>query len=174
MRCAAAVQNGSPQQVLADEAEVVEVEAEVEDRHPDDGDAAQRVEAVEARSRRSRLGLRAGHAATIADGPCAPASAGGGRRSAEAAELEPGGGRDGQHRDGEGGRRSRLLETPVLPGVRIHVLGPSRTIRPHIPKTELLTALLEKKATTARSAKPTDAPTSFRVAPGVIEAKVPF
>ena len=36
-------------EVLADEAEVVEVEAEVERRHPDDGDAAQRVEAIEAR-----------------------------------------------------------------------------------------------------------------------------
>ena len=34
-------------EVLADEAEVVEVEAEVERRHPDDGDAAQRVEAIE-------------------------------------------------------------------------------------------------------------------------------
>ena len=34
-------------EVLLDEAEVAQVEAEVEDRHPDDREAAQGVEAVE-------------------------------------------------------------------------------------------------------------------------------
>ena len=49
-------------EVLADEAEVVEVEAEMEHRHPDDRDGAQRVEAVEA----FLSGSGGGHPATIA------------------------------------------------------------------------------------------------------------
>ena len=45
-------------EVLVDEAEVVQVEAEVERRHPDDGDAAQRVEAVEAEAFAPGIGRR--------------------------------------------------------------------------------------------------------------------
>jgi len=49
-----------------------------------------------------------------------------------------------------------------------------RTIWPDIPKSGLLTALLDKSTTVARSDEPAGAPRSFRVSPGVIEARVPF
>ena len=49
-----------------------------------------------------------------------------------------------------------------------------RTIWPEIPKAGLLTALLQKTAVVARSDKPDKAPQSFRVSPGVIEARMPF
>ena len=49
-----------------------------------------------------------------------------------------------------------------------------RTIWPNIPKSELLTGLLEKAATVARSDEPAEAPRSFRVSPGVIEARLAF
>ena len=49
-----------------------------------------------------------------------------------------------------------------------------RTIWPDIPKGGLLSALLDKSATIARSDEPANAPNAFRVSAGVIEARVPF
>ena len=119
-------------EVLVDEAEVVEVEAEMERRHPDDGDAAQRVEPVEAgpraaargrverrrtaacarRSRRRGAGL--GRSCVGRDEPgrlgraaglAAPARALASARAGQRAQQRPGRARQpGPHRDVREGR----------------------------------------------------------------------
>src|SRR4051812_41683736 len=64
-------------EVLPDEAEMVQVEAEVEGRHPDDGDGAQRVEAVvSGRGRRGGCRVGKAHHGTIAQGRSGPGLAG--------------------------------------------------------------------------------------------------